>query len=167
VKRRAGVSRREALRALGVLGVSATTMRALAASPAEAQGPLPALGVHEFAADGLRRLFGARPIKDAGGVMTLTMPMIAENGAVVPVAIEISSPMTSAQHVKHVYLVAETNRIPVVARVTLSPESAEAYVGMNVRLGGTGDVRAIAELSDGTLLAVKRTVRVTVGGCGG
>ena len=29
------------------------------------------------------------------------------------------------------------------------------------------DVRAIAELSDGTLLMAKREVKVTVGGCGG
>ena len=30
-----------------------------------------------------------------------------------------------------------------------------------------GDVRAIVEQSDGTLVQVKREVKVTVGGCGG
>ena len=32
---------------------------------------------------------------------------------------------------------------------------------------GLGGVRAVVEQSDGTLLAVKREVKVTVGGCGG
>jgi len=36
-----------------------------------------------------------------------------------------------------------------------------------LRLGETGDVRAIVEQSDGSLLVVKREVKVTVGGCGG
>jgi len=43
----------------------------------------------------------------------------------------------------------------------------QAAVGATIRLGETGDVRAIVEQSDGTLLAVKREVKVTVGGCGG
>jgi sulfur-oxidizing protein SoxY len=64
-------------------------------------------------------------------------------------------------------VVADKNRIPIVTRVTLSPEAGQAYAGANIRLGETGDVRAIAELSDGSLLQVKREVKVTVGGCGG
>ena len=75
--------------------------------------------------------------------------------------------MTPASHVKHIYVIADKNRIPVVTRVTLSPEAGQAYVGANIRLGETGEVRAIVEQSDGTLLQVKREVKVTVGGCGG
>jgi sulfur-oxidizing protein SoxY len=54
-----------------------------------------------------------------------------------------------------------------VAKATLSPGAGQAFMGANIRLGETGDVRAIAEQSDGTLLVVKREVKVTVGGCGG
>ena len=43
----------------------------------------------------------------------------------------------------------------------------QAYVATNLRLGESTDVRAIAEMSDGTLLMTKREVRVIVGGCGG
>jgi sulfur-oxidizing protein SoxY len=75
--------------------------------------------------------------------------------------------MTAASHVKHIYVIADRNRIPIVTRVVLAPEAGLAYIGENIRLGETGDVRAIAELSDGTLLQVKREVKVTVGGCGG
>ena len=51
--------------------------------------------------------------------------------------------------------------------VALTPASGQAYMGANIRLGETTDVRAVIEQSDGTLLAVKREVKVTVGGCGG
>jgi len=37
----------------------------------------------------------------------------------------------------------------------------------NLRLGESTDVRAVIEMSDGTLLQAKRAVKVTVGGCGG
>jgi len=75
--------------------------------------------------------------------------------------------MTPASYVKTIYVVADKNRIPVVFRATLGPEAGQAAVGATIRLGETGDVRAIVEQSDGTLLAVKREVKVTVGGCGG
>jgi sulfur-oxidizing protein SoxY len=100
-------------------------------------------------------------------MVKLDVPLIAENGAVVPVSVEVTSPMTPANHVKHIYVVADKNRIPVISKATLTAEAGQAYVGENVRLGETGDVRAIVEQSDGTLLQVKREVKVTVGGCGG
>jgi len=64
-------------------------------------------------------------------------------------------------------VVADRNRIPIVTRVALSPEAGKAYMGANIRLGETGDVRAIVEQSDGTLWQIKREVKVTIGGCGG
>jgi sulfur-oxidizing protein SoxY len=69
--------------------------------------------------------------------------------------------------VKHIYVVADKNRIPIVTRVAFTPEAGQAYAGANIRLGETGTVRAIVEQSDGTLLQVTREVKVTVGGCGG
>jgi len=53
------------------------------------------------------------------------------------------------------------------AAVRLPLATGLAYVGTNLRLGESTDVRAVAEMSDGTLLAAKREVKVTVGGCGG
>ena len=115
----------------------------------------------------MKRVFGTRAIKDGSALVKLDIPLIAENGAVVPVSVEVNSPMTPSNYVKHIYVVADKNRIPVVTKVTLTPEAGQAFVGENVRLGETGDVRAIVEQSDGTLLQIKREVKVTVGGCGG
>jgi sulfur-oxidizing protein SoxY len=85
----------------------------------------------------------------------------------VPISVEVASPMLANNHVRHVYIVADKNRIPLIARATFEPEAGPAAVGVSVRLGETGDVRAVVEQSDGTFLEVKREVKVTVGGCGG
>lgn len=166
-----GISRRTLLGTLGVVGAAAATGALTAGVPrtAVAQAPAAAarFGQQESVQDALKRLFGTRPIKDGSGIIKLDIPLIAENGAVVPVTVEAQSPMTPQNHVKHIYVIAEKNRIPVVTHVALAPEAGQAFMGANIRLGETGDVRAIIEQSDGTLLAVKREVKVTVGGCGG
>src|SRR5436853_372980 len=103
----------------------------------------------------------------AESLVKLDSPLIAENGAVVPVSVRVDSPMTPTSYVKHIYIVADKNRIPVVTRVTLTPAAGQAFVGANIRLGETGPVHAIVEQSDGTLWRSTREVKVTVGGCGG
>jgi sulfur-oxidizing protein SoxY len=150
---------------LGRLGAAAVVAAAGGARPRPAAAQT--LGQNEPVEVALKRVFGTRPIKDGSGLVKLDIPLIAENGAVVPVAVEVNAPMTPQAHVKHIYVVADKNRIPIVARAALTPDSGQAYMGANIRLGETGDVRAIVEQSDGTLLQVKREVKVTVGGCGG
>jgi sulfur-oxidizing protein SoxY len=160
---RTGQTRRSILGGLGVLGVAAAAGALGAPGPATAQ----TLGTQEPVEAALKRFFGTRPLKDGSALIKLELPLIAENGAVVPVSIQVSSPMTATDHVKHIYIVADKNRIPMVSRVTLTPAAGQAYVAENIRLGETGDVRAIVEQSDGTLLQVTRAVKVTVSGCAG
>jgi sulfur-oxidizing protein SoxY len=159
-----GLTRRTTLRLLGALGVAAAggvTFGAPAGAAAQA------LNQQEGVQEAMKRLFGGKPVKDGAALIKLDLPLIAENGAVVPVSVNVDSPMTPASYVKHIYVVADKNRIPVVTRVTLAPEAGRAFMGANIRLGESGDVRVLVEQSDGTLLQVKREVKVTVGGCGG
>ena len=153
--------------ALGTLGVGVAAAALAAPARVRAQETAPALGRHESVQDGLKRVFGGRPMKEGAGVIKLEIPPIAENGAVVPVSVEVTSPMTPASYVKSIWIVADKNRIPIVARATLTPDAGQAFVGANIRLGETTDVRAVVEQNDGTLLMAKREVKVTVGGCGG
>ena len=53
------------------------------------------------------------------------------------------------------------------AKFTLTPAMGHAFVGTNLRLGETTEVRAVAEMNDGALLVARHEVKVTVGGCGG
>ena len=160
---RQGVTRREVFKGAAAVALAAAWPDA----KARAQGLLANLAPEEPVEKTLQRLFGSRPIKDGSQVITLELPLIAEDGGNVAMSVEVKSPMTPQSYVKHIYVVADKNRIPIVTRAVLTPESGQAYMGANIRLGESGDVRAIVEQSDGTLLQVKREVKVTVGGCGG
>ena len=160
---RDGVTRRAVVGGLSAVGAAAAVGVLGKPRPAAAQ----ALGMQESVEAAMKRVFGGRAIKDGSGLIKLDIPLIAENGAVVPVSVEVASPMTATNYVKHVYVVADKNRIPIVTRVAFTPQAGQAYMGANIRLGETGDVRAIVEQSDGSLLQTKREVKVTVGGCGG
>ena len=159
------MTRRSLLGALGAAGAVAAAGALSIGTPGRAEAQ--ALGQQESVQDALKRVFGGRPLKDGAALIKLEIPPIAENGAVVPVSVEVGTPMTPAAYVKTIWIVADKNRIPIVARATLTPETGAAFVGANIRLGETGDVRAIVEQSDGTLLMARREVKVTVGGCGG
>jgi len=157
------VTRRSVLELLGI----AAALTVFMPRPARSQGNLGALQPEEKVGATLKRLFGDRPIKDGSAQIKLEAPLIAENGAVVPIAVEVKSPMTPTSYVKNLYIISDKNRRPMNAKFSFNPSSGQAYIGTNLRLGETTDVRAIAEMSDGTLLMAKAEVKVTVGGCGG
>ncbi|HKW91505.1 MAG TPA: thiosulfate oxidation carrier protein SoxY [Methylomirabilota bacterium] len=161
------LTRRALLRLFAWLGLAGLLTPLPSSRPARAQGMLANLGPEEPVDATMKRLFGTRPIKDGAAAIKLELPIIAENGALVPVSVEVRSPMTPQSYVKAITIVSDKNRRPVNARFNLTPAMGQAFIATNLRLGETTDVRAIAELSDGTLLMARREVKVTVGGCGG
>ena len=106
----------------------------------------------------------AKPIE---GKVMLDLPEIAENGNTVPFTISVDSPMSEADHVKVIHVIATANPQPGVATFRFSALSGKAMVASRMRLARTQDVIGIAELSDGRFLMSKRNVKVTIGGCGG
>jgi sulfur-oxidizing protein SoxY len=93
-------------------------------------------------------------------------PEIAENGAVVPVKVTVESPMSDKEYVKAIHVLASKNGNVRCANIYLTPANGEAFFGTRIKLGGTQDVVAIAEMSDGTFLSATQNVKVTIGGCG-
>jgi sulfur-oxidizing protein SoxY len=113
----------------------------------------------------VKRVLGdAKPIE---GKLVIDLPEIAENGNTVPFTISVDSPMSEADHVKVIHVLATANPQPGVAVFRFSPLSGKATVASRMRLARTQDVIGIAELSDGRFLIAKRNVKVTIGGCGG
>jgi sulfur-oxidizing protein SoxY len=96
----------------------------------------------------------------------LKVPEIAENGAVVPVTVEVDSPMTTNDYVKTIYVFATKNNNCRCVAMHLTPSNGKAIFGTRVKLGGTQDVAAVVEMSDGTFLMSAQSVKVTIGGCG-
>ncbi len=93
--------------------------------------------------------------------VTLTAPDIAENGAVVPMAVATSLP-----GVKHLLLLVEKNPNALVATFDVS-DALEANFSIRAKMGQTSDVYAVAITNDGKAFYAKKEVKVTLGGCGG
>ncbi|MCB1520317.1 MAG: thiosulfate oxidation carrier protein SoxY [Hyphomicrobiaceae bacterium] len=105
--------------------------------------------------------------KPEDGKVTIDMPEIAENGNTVPYTVSVDSPMTDGDYVKTVHVLSSGNPSPNIATYHFSPLSGAAKVSSRMRLAKTQDIVAVAELSSGKKLIGKRTVKVTIGGCGG
>jgi len=108
---------------------------------------------------------GGKAVTDSGKVK-LTVPEIAENGAVVPVKVNVESPMTEADHVKAIHILTTKNGNARSADIMLTPMNAKGYFATRIKLAGTQDVVALVELSDGSFLKAAKPVKVTIGGCG-
>jgi len=107
---------------------------------------------------------GATPIE---GKVKLDLPEIAENGNTVPLTVSVESPMTDADYVKEVILLADGNPNAGVATFHFSPASGVAEANTRIRLAGTQNIVAIAKTNDGKFYTAKKQVKVTIGGCGG
>jgi sulfur-oxidizing protein SoxY len=125
--------------------------------------PLPAAA--QDVEDLARKLMG--PFKAKEGKIKLKMRDVAASGASEPITVSVDSPMTAADHVKAIHVLAEGNPYPVVSSWTLTPRSGRAEISFRMRLAKTQTVRAYAVTSDGGVWIARQDVTVTIGGCGG
>lgn len=107
---------------------------------------------------------GKQPIKSSK--MKLKAPEIAENGAVVPITVNIDSPMSDEDYVKSIHVLASKNANVRCADVNLTPANGEAMLSTRIKLGSTQDVVVLAKISNGDIYIASQNVKVTIGGCG-
>ena len=98
---------------------------------------------------------GAIPLD--GGVV-LEVPEIADNGGAVPVRV-------AAEGARHIALFADANPSPGVAIFAFGRLATPA-AATRIRLAGSQNVIAVAEMADGTFRRASRAIAVTAGGCG-
>ena len=113
----------------------------------------------------ISKLYGDKTFES--GKIKLDVPEIAENGLVVPVTVEVESPMTDADYVKSVHVYADGNPLPGVVSYTFTPACGKASASTRMRLAATQNIVCIAEMSNGKLHMAKANIKVTIGGCGG
>lgn len=109
--------------------------------------------------DALSKLSGGSSITPSDAI-DIQARDIAEDGSSVPVTIRSRIPGTQS-----ITLLSEKNPNPAVARFTISSR-VEALVDTRVKMGGTGDLVAVAE-ADGRYYVARKRVKVTAGGCAG
>lgn len=100
---------------------------------------------------------GAATVTDA---ITFDAPDIAENGAVVPIAVASQVPGTES-----IALLVEKNPNVLAALFTL-PEGTLADLQTRVKMAETSNVFALVKAGGRNYVAAKE-IKVTLGGCGG
>src|SRR5262245_55670268 len=149
---RRGVLRRSGEVAALLAGAGLLPRVALAAWP---QGAFDAKSL----ADAVKALGAATP-QESKDVL-LTAPDIAENGAVVPLAVS-----TTLTGVKRLALLVEKNPNTLAAVFDIS-DALEPSFATRVKMAQTSHVYAVALTADGKALFAQKEVKVTLGGCGG
>lgn len=137
-----------------VAGLAASVSAGVRAEPSVRPEPVEAL---------LGNLTNGAPINS--GRVLIDTPRLADNGHSVPFRVRVASPMTAADHVRSVTLVSTRNPRPVIAKFHFGPRSGLAEVSTRVRLNGTQEVIAIAQLSDGSYWSASAQVEVTESAC--
>jgi sulfur-oxidizing protein SoxY len=112
-----------------------------------------------------RSLFDNRPVSSgANGIVELLVPARADDGAVVPIAIRSKLAQTPGRYIRRIYLIVDNNPSPLAAKIELAANSGRADLETRIRIEQYSYVRAVAELSDGSLAADARYVKAS-GGC--
>ena len=107
----------------------------------------------------LKHLFNDAEIIDSNKIK-LKLPKTAENGAVVPITIK-----SNLDNINKIYILVEKNPVPLAAEFDLSPH-VDVYIKARIKMAESCDVVVIAA-SDEQLYRTRKSVKVTVGGCGG
>ena len=111
----------------------------------------------------IRQITGKTPIESDR--VRLLMPKVFPNGYTVPLSLQVESPMTQADHVQSVRVLAPRNPLVEVATFHFTPLRSVAQVSTRVRLAGPQFVLAVAEMNDGALLLARTWVDVATDGC--
>ncbi len=96
----------------------------------------------------------------ASGDISIKAPPIAENGAVVNIAVS-----TTLKNVDSISILVEKNASPLTSSFNLSAVT-EPFIKTRVKVAKTSSVIAVVK-SGGKLYSAGREVKVTIGGCGG
>ena len=108
--------------------------------------------------DALRALGAGSPA--ASDAILIKAPEIAENGAVVPIAIESRLAGTES-----IAVLIDRNPQPLAASFGI-PAGTEASVSTRVKMGQSSDVYALVK-AEGKFYMTKKEIKITLGGCGG
>ena len=109
--------------------------------------------------DALKALYGTNSYEEKG--VKIKAPDIAENGAVIPITIKKVPSGT-----KTIAVFQDANPESCVAVFTIHPRSIVKDYAIRIKMKKTGKVTVVADV-DGKLYGASKTVKVTIGGCGG
>ena len=105
---------------------------------------------------------GAKIVKKE---LQIEAPILADNGSLVPIQIQVQSPMSEQDHVTHIYLLSQRNPVTQMAMFQFGPWNGRCGVSTRIRLAGTQEVVALARLSNGEFRYNQMEIIVTESSC--
>jgi len=127
------------------------------AAPTESEWPKEAFSKKKMD-EAIETLYGQKPTES--DKISLDVPTIAQNGAVVPVTVE-----STLEKVTSIALFVAKNPFALTASFDI-PDGTMPFVSNRLKMAETSDVSALV-MADGKLYSTSKNVKVTVGGCGG
>lgn len=152
-KARQGSARRRLLKALAAAGALAAGLWSLPAAaafvrrsfePDSLEGALQRLGI---------------PAAEPSAAIQLQLPDVAEDGAAVQMSLTTTLPAARA------LVLVRKNRIPLVAEFEFPPGTLP-FIATRIKMAEDSEVMALVE-AGGRWYSASRSVKVTIGGCGG
>lgn len=108
--------------------------------------------------ESIQNLFGSSKAS-ASKDIKIKAPIQAENGAVVPISVS-----TKISNVEAIGIFVKKNPVPLATSIDLA--GATGYFSARIKMGKTSPIHVVVK-SGGKLYVAKKTIKVTVGGCGG
>lgn len=151
------LERRKVLKVGGGMGLLALFASVGLINPAMAEGDRKA-----FSAKSMDEALSAMGviIPEKSDAIKLSVPEIAENGAVVPVSVE-----TTLAKIEQISFFVDKNPNVLAANFFI-PEGTMGKITTRVKMGKTANVIALIK-ADGKFYSASKEVKVTAGGCGG
>jgi len=154
------LSRREAIKAGGGFGLLALFGAFGLLKSGSAQAEWNKAAFSSKAMDEALAALGITNVENSATGIQLTVPEIAENGAIVPVT--VASTLAKVEQIS-IFVDKNPN---VMAANFVFPAGTEALVTTRVKMGQTASVVALVK-ADGKYYRTSKEVKVTAGGCGG
>ena len=107
----------------------------------------------------------ANGVKPETGGIEVELPAVAENGNSVPLKVTVSSPMSEADHVDAIHIIADRNPRSLVATFNLGPGAGRAEITTRIRLAGSQRLTVLAALSGNRYRISQQDVLVTSAAC--
>lgn len=99
-------------------------------------------------------------------VPTLKMPIIAEDGSVIPFYVISDHPMEKDHYIESVEIINFSDPIVHKGKINFTPEGGVVYFSSQIRaISGTNTIMAIMKCNKHSRWVSKAIVKVTVGGC--
>ena len=108
----------------------------------------------------LARVFAGQNLGDGAEALRVQISHIVEEDTPAALEVEVNWDVLLRTRGARLYVIADENRVPLLAQVDLRPDVVSRQISLNVRLDASTHLRIVLAFDDGTLLQTVRWVWV-------